>query len=115
MSPYNPGLKTVGLKTLSLLCQKPIHLQPMHKSIEPTIARPVGIAQSEAVSAVLVQVELDGLACFVPRINDTKLPLEEKIIRGYHVEHGRSVGWYFHRTHAAIDGTDKSQVHRFGV
>ena len=38
----------------------------MHKRIKPFVAGAIGIAQAEAVAAVLVEVELYGAACFVP-------------------------------------------------
>jgi hypothetical protein len=44
----------------------------VYKGIKPTIAGSVGISQSETVTAVLVQMKLNGYACFVPGNDDAK-------------------------------------------
>jgi hypothetical protein len=48
----------------------------MDKGIKPTVARTVGIAEAKTVSSVLVQVKFHRPTCLVPRLDDSKLPLE---------------------------------------
>ena len=108
-------LLMVGISLCGLGLKKTIHIQPVHKGIEPTIAGSIGIPQAETMTPILVKVKLNRYTCFVPGINDAKLAFEKKIIGGDDVEHGRSVFWHFYRAHPAIDRADKSQVHGLGV
>src|SRR5690349_6774058 len=98
-----------------LFCEKVVNLQPVYEGIEPAITGSVRIAKTETVAAVLVEVELDRYARFVPGINHPELTAEEKIISGNNIKHGWSVLGHLHWAHPAIDGTDEGKFHGLGV
>jgi hypothetical protein len=74
-SAVDSGQSTVGNLNL-LFTHKLIDIQPMDKGVKPTVARTVGIAEAKTVSSVLVQVKFHRPTCLVPRLDDSKLPLE---------------------------------------
>ena len=100
-----------GKASSSLCSQKVVNLQPVNEGIEPPIAGSVWIPEAEAVATVLVKVKLDRSARFEPRLNNTKLTAEKKVIGRYHIEHWWSILWDLYRPHAAIDRTDEVQLH----
>ena len=83
----------------------------MDKSIEPSIACPVGVSEAKTMAAVLVKVKFDGYARFEPGIDHTKLSPEKEIIGGYNIEHRRCVLRYLNRAHTSINRTYKGQLH----
>src|SRR5690606_19358330 len=108
----------VGFRDLWLLAfgdEKLIHVQPMRERIKPAIARSIRIPKAEAMATVLIKVKLDWLFGIVPRLDNTKLTAEEKIVRRDYAEHRGSILRDLHGTHAAIDRTDEVQFHRFRV
>ncbi|OPZ69843.1 MAG: hypothetical protein BWY82_02207 [Verrucomicrobia bacterium ADurb.Bin474] len=87
----------------------------MHEGLEPTVARPVGIAQSEAVSTILVEMELHRHTGFEPGLDNPKFSLEEKVVARDNREHRWSILRHLNRIHASVDWCDKGKFHGLGV
>ena len=87
----------------------------MGKCVKPTIAGAIWVAQTKSMPAVLIQMKLNGYACLEPRINNTKLTSEQKVIAGNNIEHRWGIFWHFDWAHTTVYWTNKSQFHRFRV
>src|SRR5690606_12717113 len=107
--PFFSGL--VILQDYRSLIKKIINLQPIHKSIKPSITGSVRIAQAESMAPILIKVKLHRYACFVPGIHHTELSSKKEIICCDYIEHSRSILGNFHWTHPAIYRADKGQFH----
>ena len=72
-------------------------------------------SKTEAVPAILIQMELHGLAGFVPRFDNAELTTKQKIIRSDYTKHRRRIGRDLDGTHAAVNRANEVQVHLLRV
>src|ERR671913_2111080 len=87
----------------------------MYERIKPFIAGSVRIAEAETVATILVKVKFHGAARFEPRLDNTELTAEKKIVGGDYVKHWRSFLRHFDWAQASIDWTDEVEFHSLGV
>src|SRR5690554_2738870 len=94
---------------------KAVYVQPMNKGIKPFVAGAIGIAQSKAVAAILIQVKFHGNFCVVPGFNQPGVAMKEKIVDSNNSKQWRSIFGYINRSHATINWRNKGEINFIGL